>query len=89
MKKGLGLQANISSFNTTLPQTKHLNFFMGTNPVGYANGGDVRRGVPSSNMNVTQGFLPMALGFDNGGEADKTTMESFYGFLRNNIKLIS
>ena len=86
MKKGLGLQANISSFNTTLPQTKHLNFFMGTNPVGYANGGDVRRGVPSSNMNVTQGFLPMALGFDNGGEADKTTMESFYGFLRNNIK---
>ncbi len=41
---------------------------MGTNPVGYANGGDVRRGVPSSNMNVTQGFLPMALGFDNGGD---------------------
>jgi hypothetical protein len=68
MKKGLGLQANISSFNTTLPQTKHLNFFMGTNPVRYANGGDVRRGVPSSNMNVTQGFLPMALGFDNGGD---------------------
>jgi hypothetical protein len=68
MKKGLGLQANINSFNTTLPQTKHLNFFMGTNPVGYANGGDVRRGVPSSNMNVTQGFLPMALGFDNGGD---------------------
>ena len=86
MKKGLGLQANISSFNTTLPQTKHLNFFMGTNPVGYANGGDVRMGVPSSNMNVTQGFLPMALGFDNGGEADKTVMQSFYGFLRNNIK---
>ena len=68
MKKGLGLQANISSFNTTLPQTKHLNFFMSTNPVGYANGGAVRRGVPSSNMNVTQGFLPMALGFDNGGD---------------------
>jgi len=68
MKKGLGLQANISGFNTTLPQTKHLNFFMGTNPVGYANGGAVRRGVPSSNMNVTQGFLPMALGFDNGGD---------------------
>ena len=86
MKKGLGLQANINGFNTTLPQTKHLNFFMGTNPVGYANGGAVRRGVPSSNMNVTQGFLPMALGFDNGGEADKTTMQSFYGFLRNNIK---
>lgn len=86
MKKGLGLQANISDFNTTLPQTKHLNFFMGTNPVRYANGGAVRRGVPMSNMNVTQGFLPMALGFDNGGEADKTVMQSFYGFLRNNIK---
>ena len=28
----------------------------------------IRRGVPSSNMNVTQGFLPMALGFDNGGD---------------------
>jgi hypothetical protein len=74
MKKGLGLQANISSFNTTLPQTKHLNFFMGTNPVGYANGGDVRMGVPSSNMNVTQGFLPMALGFDNGGDVSFYTL---------------
>tara|TARA_S200002703_G_scaffold50902_1_gene44279 strand:- start:1516 stop:2910 length:1395 start_codon:yes stop_codon:yes gene_type:complete len=74
MKKGLGLQANISSFNTTLPQTKHLNFFMGTNPVGYANGGDVRMGVPSSNMNVTSGFLPMALGFDNGGDVSFYTL---------------
>jgi hypothetical protein len=59
---------------------------MGTNPVRYANGGAVRRGVPMSNMNVTQGFLPMALGFDNGGEASTTTMQSFYGFLRNNLK---
>jgi len=75
MKKGLGLQANISDFNTTLPQTKHLNFFMGTNPVRYANGGAVRKGVPSSNMNVTQGFLPMALGFDNGGDV------SFYNLV--------
>ena len=75
MKKGLGLQANISDFNTTLPQTKHLNFFMGTNPVRYANGGAVRRGVPMSNMNVTQGFLPMALGFDNGGDV------SFYNLV--------
>ena len=48
---------------------------MGTNPVGYANGGAVRRGVPSSNMNVTQGFLPMALGFDNGGDV------SFYNLV--------
>lgn len=84
MKKGLGLQANINSFNTTLPQTKHLNFFMGTNPVGYANGGDVRRGVPSSNMNVTQGFLPMALGFDNGGDVSK--VDQFYQFLNQNVK---
>lgn len=74
MKKGLGLQANINGFKTTLPQTKHLNFFMGTNPVGYANGGAVRKGVPSSNMNVTQGFLPMALGFDNGGDVSFYTL---------------
>jgi hypothetical protein len=84
MKKGLGLQANISGFNTTLPQTKHLNFFMGTNPVRYANGGAVRRGVPSSNMNVTQGFLPMALGFAPGGEVSK--IDQFYKFLNENVK---
>jgi len=84
MKKGLGLQANVSSFNTTLPQTKHLNFFMGTNPVGYANGGDVRMGVPSSNMNVTQGFLPMALSFAPGGEVSK--IDQFYKFLNENVK---
>ena len=57
---------------------------MGTNPVGYANGGDVRRGVPSSNMNVTQGFLPMALGFDNGGDVSK--VDQFYQFLNQNVK---
>ena len=69
MKKNIGLFADLKNFNTTLPQTKHLNYIMSTNPVGYANGGDVRAGVPSSNMNVTKGFLPMALGFENGGDA--------------------
>jgi hypothetical protein len=57
---------------------------MGTNPVGYANGGDVRMGVPSSNMNVTQGFLPMALGFAPGGEVSK--IDQFYKFLNENVK---
>jgi len=69
MKKNIGLFADLKNFNTTLPQTKHLNYIMSTNPVGYANGGNVRAGVPSSNMNVTKGFLPMALGFENGGDA--------------------
>ena len=71
MKRAVGLTTDTSKFNTTLPQTKYLNYFMKTNPVGYANGGDVRAGLPNSNMNVTKGFLPMALGFGNGGDAGK------------------
>ena len=69
MKKSIGLYADTRDFKTTLPQTKHLNFFMQTNPQGYANGGQVRAGIPQSNMKVTSGFLPMALGFQEGGEA--------------------
>ncbi len=69
MKKSIGLYADTRNFKTTLPQTKHLNFFMQTNPQGYANGGQVRSGIPQNNMQVTSGFLPMALGFENGGEA--------------------
>ena len=69
MKKSIGLYADTRNFRTTLPQTKHLNFFMQTNPQGYANGGQVRSGIPQNNMQVTSGFLPMALGFENGGEA--------------------
>jgi hypothetical protein len=42
---------------------------MQTNPQGYANGGQVRSGIPQNNMQVTSGFLPMALGFQEGGEA--------------------
>ena len=42
---------------------------MQTNPQGYANGGQVRAGIPQSNMKVTSGFLPMALGYAPGGEA--------------------
>ena len=71
MKKSIGLTADVSTFNTTLPQTRHLNYFMNTNPRGFAKGGDVKAGIPNyPNPNVTSGFLPMALGFDNGGEAD-------------------
>ena len=69
MKKSIGLYADTRNFKTTLPQTKHLNFFMQTNPQGYANGGQVRAGIPQSNMKVTSGFLPMALGYDSGGES--------------------
>lgn len=69
MKKSIGLYADTRDFKTTLPQTKHLNFFMQTNPQGYANGGQVRAGIPQSNMKVTSGFLPMALGYAPGGEA--------------------
>ena len=66
MKKSIGLTADISTFNTNLPQTRHLNYFMGTNPRRYANGGEVSQGIPNyPNPNVTNGFLPMALGFDN------------------------
>ena len=70
MKKSIGLTADISTFNTNLPQTRHLNYFMGTNPRRYANGGDVSQGIPNyPNPNVTSGFLPMALGFAPGGDA--------------------
>ena len=69
MRKSIGLYADTRNFRTTLPQTKHLNFFMQTNPQGYANGGQVRPGIPQNNMQVTSGFLPMALGFQEGGEA--------------------
>ena len=69
MKKSIGLYADTRNFRTTLPQTKHLNFFMQTNPQGYANGGQVRAGIPQSNMKVTSGFLPMALGYKEGGES--------------------
>ena len=69
MRKSIGLYADTRNFKTTLPQTKHLNFFMQTNPQGFANGGQVRSGIPQNNMQVTSGFLPMALGFENGGEA--------------------
>jgi len=73
MKKAIGLTANTSDFRPNLPQTKHLNYFMGTNPIYMAKGGDVKAGIPNyPNVNVTSGFLPMALGFDNGGEANGT-----------------
>ena len=82
MKKSIGLTANISEYRPNLPQTRHLNYFMGTNPVHMANGGDVREGIPSyPDANVTRGFLPAALGFDNGGEADKDAVTKIYDFI--------
>jgi len=69
MKKSIGLTANTSEFRPNLPQTKHLNYFMGTNPVYMAGGGDVKAGIPNyPDVNVTRGFLPAALGFDDGGD---------------------
>ena len=83
MKKSIGLTADISTFNTTLPQTRHLNYFMGTNPRRYASGGDVSQGIPNyPNPNVTNGFLPMALGFAPGGEVkEKDAVTKVYDFI--------
>ena len=82
MKKSIGLTANTSDFRPNLPQTKHLNYFMGTNPIYMANGGDVKAGIPNyPDVNVTRGFLPAALGFDNGGEADKDVVTKVYDFI--------
>ena len=82
MKKSIGLTANISEYRPNLPQTRHLNYFMGTNPVHMAGGGDVKAGIPNyPDVNVTRGFLPAALGFDNGGEADKDTVTQIYDFI--------
>ena len=76
MKKAIGLTANTSDFRPNLPQTKHLNYFMGTNPIYMANGGDVKAGIPNyPDVNVTRGFLPAALGFDNGGEANSNILQ--------------
>jgi hypothetical protein len=89
MKKSIGLTADVSTFNTTLPQTRHLNYFMNTNPRGFAKGGDVSQGIPNyPNPNVTSGFLPMALGFAPGGEVDKkdsvTKVYDFiFGYFKN------
>ena len=80
MKKSIGLTANISEYRPNLPQTRHLNYFMGTNPVHMANGGDVRAGIPSyPDANVTRGFLPAALGFKEAG--DTTEKKSWYDAL--------
>jgi len=81
MKKAIGLTANTSDFRPNLPQTKHLNYFMGTNPIYMAKGGDVKAGIPNyPDVNVTRGFLPAALGFAPGGEA------SSWDFAKNLLK---
>ena len=87
MKKAIGLTANTSDFRPNLPQTKHLNYFMGTNPIYMANGGDVKAGIPNyPDVNVTRGFLPMALGFAPGGEADSGIVDNVYDWLFDYFK---
>jgi len=88
MKKSIGLTADVSTFNTTLPQTRHLNYFMNTNPRGFAKGGDVKAGIPNyPNPNVTSGFLPMALGFAPGGEVkEKDAVTKVYDFVLGYFK---
>ena len=72
---------NVTSvFNPKL--YNYLSHFMGTNPIYMANGGDVKAGIPNyPDVNVTRGFLPAALGFDNGGEADKDVVTKVYDFI--------
>ena len=55
MKKSIGLTANISEFRPNLPQTKHLNYFMGTNPVYMAGGEMSRRAYRITQMSMSQG----------------------------------
>ena len=89
MKKSIGLTANTSDFSPNLPQTRHLNYFMGTNPVYMAGGGDVKAGIPNyPDVNVTRGFLPAALGFAPGGEADKDLVTKLYDFIFGYFKSV-
>ena len=64
-----GLYADLSDYNTTLPNTEILLNFFKSNPVGYRSGGMVR-GIAGGNptgMRVTGGFLANAQGFQPGG----------------------
>ena len=64
-----GLYADLSNYNTTLPNTNVLlNCFKST-PIGYRSGGMVR-GIAGGNptgMRVTGGFLANAQGYQPGG----------------------
>ena len=64
-----GLYADLSNYNTTLPNTEVLLNFFKSNPIGYRSGGMVR-GIAGGNptgMRVTGGFLANAQGYQPGG----------------------
>jgi len=63
-----GLYADLSNYNTTLPNTEVLLNFFKSNPIGYRSGGMVR-GIAGGNptgMRVTGGFLANAQKFAAG-----------------------
>ena len=63
-----GLYADLSNYNTTLPNTEILLNFFKSNPIGYRSGGMVR-GIAGGNptgMRVTGGFLANAQKFKEG-----------------------
>ena len=65
-----GLYADLSNYNTTLPNTNVLLNFFKSNPIGYRSGGMVR-GIAGGNptgMRVTGGFLANAQKMQYGGE---------------------
>ena len=67
-----GLYADLSNYNTTLPNTNVLLNFFKSNPIGYRSGGMVR-GIAGGNptgMRVTGGFLANAQKFAQGSSAD-------------------
>ena len=72
-----GLYADLSNYNTTLPNTEVLLNFFKSNPIGYRSGGMVR-GIAGGNptgMRVTGGFLANAQKFQGG---TKDTVSSWY-----------
>ena len=65
-----GLYADLSNYNTSLPNTEILLNFFKSNPVGYRSGGVVR-GIAGGNptgMQVTGGFLANAQKMQYGGQ---------------------
>ena len=73
-----GLYADLSDYNTTLPNTEVLLNFFKSNPIGYRSGGMVR-GIAGGNptgMRVTGGFLANAQKFKAGSPAD--TVSAYY-----------
>ena len=72
-----GLYADLSNYNTSLPNTEVLLNFFKSNPVGYRSGGVVR-GIAGGNptgMQVTGAFLDNAQNFQSGS---KDAVSSWY-----------